>query len=166
MDDLRRRLRNSASLESGRQASDPRVWSFPREPRPLQRWQGGRQGGRAGSICMAVPPSRARLTRRPGFAAVGPPARQKVSWGGRGPITAIFINLRRQESRRVATFKTPFGAAWRRRVSWWMMKNPFGRDRSASSLASSRFLVAELLLWKLCIYVRKEGYFMFRLSRC
>ena len=38
----------------------------------------------------------------------------KKSVLGRGPITAIFINLRRQESRRVATFKTQFGAAWRR----------------------------------------------------
>ena len=40
---------------------------------------------------------------------------EKKSVLGRGPITAIFINLRRQESRRVATFKTQFGAAWRRR---------------------------------------------------
>ena len=50
----------------------------------------------------------------PGSVSLPPDLPLEKSVLGRGPITAIFINLRRQESRRVATFKTQFGAAWRR----------------------------------------------------
>ena len=66
---------------------------------------------------------RARPARAspPGSVSLSPDLPLAKSVLGRGPITAIFINLRRQESRRVATFKTQFGAAWRRGASGFLV---------------------------------------------